>query len=333
MLILLLAVSLAVLARSLTLMRYQNRMRLTAIAAKAILNTISVILVVAQASEHYSLPDPWNALRVLPLFANPVALVLIFRRRETSPYLLKTTSAVVATTTLLTATYILGRLNLVPQLAWLNAWFPSDPIERFGLMNVFYLAFTLAVLTALILPRFTKGPLPLSRTWERYYLTNGILRGIILFTIILALPERTPRFDTVVGISMTLSVLLDSLILFRYGTNRAVLFEAEHQLPLIAPWNPDIERLVQLLSKPESYTNSRYSLLDAGGTLGWSTTKVAHTLHRDLGRTFKQVLTAHRQDQFERLTALNPQATKRELLQQSGFASYASFHYAERRSR
>jgi AraC-like DNA-binding protein len=333
MLILLLAVSLAVLARSLTLMRYQNRTRLIAIAAKAILNTLSVILVVAQAPELYSLPDPWHALRVLPLFANPIALVLIFRRRETSPYLLKTTIAVVAATTLLTATYIFGRLNLVPAPEWLNAWFPIDPIERFGLMSVFYLAFTLVVLTALILPRFSQGPLPLSRTWERYYLANGILRGIILITIILALPERTPRFDTFVGISMTLSVLLDSLILFRYGTNRAVLFEAEHHLPLVAPWNPDIERLVQLLAKPETYTNSRYSLLDAGGTLGWSSTKVAQTLHRDLGRTFKQVLTAHRQAHFERLTALNPQATKRELLKQSGFASYASFHYAERRSK
>lgn len=332
MFLLLLALSLAVLARSLTLMRQQNPTRLIAIATKAILNTLSVAIILTQLPDAGILTNPWHALRVLPIFANPIALVLIFRRRKTSPYLLKTTVAVVGATLLVTTAYILGQLHLAPEWDWIAPWFPKDPKTRFGYMSVFYLGFTLAVLTALLVPRFTKGPLPLSRTWERYYLANGILRGLILATLILAVPERTPRFDAFVGSSMAVSVALDSLILFRYGTRRAVLFEAEHHLPLIAPWNPDIERLVQLLAKPENYTNSRYSLLDAGGTLGWSTTKVARTLHRDLGRNFKQVLTGHRLDHYRQLSASQPQATKLELLHQSGFASYASFHYAEQRT-
>jgi hypothetical protein len=94
----------------------------------------------------------------------------------------------------------------------------------------------------------------------------------------------------------------------------------------------DIERFVQTLKQPSAYTNTRYSLLDAGHALAWSSTKVARALHDATGQSFKDVLTHYRRNHFDLLTLDRPDLSKLERLKQSGFASYANLHYAERRS-
>jgi AraC-like DNA-binding protein len=328
----LLGLNLAVAYRALDLMRYQNRTRLMALAVKATLNTLSVATVLAQPILEQYVQSPWHALRIIPLFANPIALVLLFRSPRTSPWLLKTTLITGFTALSAVVWYVAGTLQLVPMPKALNGWFPIQAADRFGHMSLAYLGITLAVLATLMAPRIKHARRNRSSRWELLYLANGILRGLILLAIVVATPRRGTQFDSAISLSMSLSVVLDSLILLRFGTNREVFFHSEHGLPLVAPWNPDIERLIQTLKQPSAYTNPRYSLLDAGHTLAWSSTKVARTLHDATGQSFKDVLTHYRRNHFDHLTLNRPDLTKLERLKQSGFASYASFHYAERRS-
>lgn len=328
----LLSLNLVVAYRALNLMRYQNRTRLLALAVKATLNTLSVATVLAQPVLEHHVQSPWHALRIIPLFANPIALVLLFRTPRTSPWLLRISLTTGLTALTAVAWFIAGTLHLVPMPEALNHWFPIQAADRFGHMSLAYLGITLAVLATLIAPRLHAAQRNRSMRWELLYLANGILRGLILLSIVVATPQRGSQFDTAISLSMSLSVVLDSVILLRFGTNREVFFHSEHGLPLVAPWNPDIERLIQTLKQPSAYTNPRYSLLDAGHALAWSSTKVARTLHDATGQSFKDVLTHYRRNHFDLLTLDRPDLTKLERLKQSGFASYASFHYAERRS-
>jgi hypothetical protein len=332
---LLVLANLLVVYRAVNLMRHQNRVRLTALAIKASLNTITAATVLAQPVLSDFISPPWHALRLLPLFANPIALIYLFRSERTSPWLLRVNYSMFTVSLVLVAWYVLGFYLVVPQSELILELFPIDATHRFGPVALAYLAITLGVLAALLWSRVAQRGQIKNRgiRWEVLYLSNGLLRGLILLGVVLRFNARSLPFDAFVGISMSLSVILDSWILLRYGTNREVFFHSEHGLPLVSRWNPEIEQLLHVLKNPKAYCNPRYSLLDAGQQLAWSSTKVTRTLHHATGLHFKDILTHFRLKHYDHLSRQNPELSKLERVQQSGFSCYSSYHYAHKRSK
>ncbi len=332
--LILMLLSLIGLGRAMSMMRYQNKMKLISLGIKSTLNTLSVAVVAFYGDMALHGQDPMNSLRVLFVIANPIVLTILFKPRGRDPWLMPVSIVGALAGTSALAYELLSRAGYVPEWSALDGWFP-DATQNVGRISTVYVVFVGSVLAVLLRHKITwRWPsMPYvnhSTRWEFYYLLNGFTRCVLLLLMVLWGDHQSANFYRLIAATVILSFVIDSIVLLVYGTNREVFFQSEHGLPLRAAWNPDVELLVHLLKDQRNFSNSRYSLNEVGQTLGWSSDRISKVVRRDLGMTFKQVLNHFRIAHVAHLELTHPELTKLERLQRSGFASYASYHLARK---
>jgi AraC-like DNA-binding protein len=332
----LLLLSLIGLGRALLMMRHQNKVKLIAFGVKATLNALSVAVVAFYGDMALHGNQPVNSLRVLFIVANPVVLTLLFRPKGRDGWLMPLSLTASLSGTLALTYELMSRAGYVPEWSGLDGWFP-DETRNVGRISTFYVVFIGGVLAALLRHKITwRWPqMPFvnqSTRWEFYYLLNGLSRCVLLLLMVVWGNYQSASFFKLIAGTVTLSFVIDSLVLLVWGTNREVFFQSEHGLPLTSRWTPEVELLVHQLKDPRNFSNSRYSLNDVGQVLGWSNDRISTVVRRDLGMTFKQVLNHYRLLHVDYLELHHPEFTKLERLQRSGFQSYASYHQATQRT-
>lgn len=274
-----------------------------------------------------------DGIRLALLATYPVMLTLLFRTRLKDRWLLPLTITI-AGFGILSA---LSTEFLGPNFATKYS-LALDGFRQPGVLSTLHGTYILAVLALLIWRKISwnthhQPHIAQSLKWQFFVLLNAFVRATATALVIALDPPTASKWISNASILVLVSFLADLAVLFTYGTNRSVFFLSEHGIPLTHRWNPDIERIICHLERPEAFRNTRYSLNDAGTELGLRNLDVTTIVHRDLGITFKQLLFHIRHAHFDALTTSNPELSKIERLHQSGFKSYASFHLAHKANR
>jgi hypothetical protein len=306
------------------LLRYVSRGMNKSVAALCLSGTALYVQVALQGS------GARDGIRLALLAVYPVVLTLLFRTRLKDRWLLPLTLSVAGLGLLtLLSTEILGPNFTTAYSLGLGGF--AQP----GILGALHGIYILSVLALLIWRKISwnakhEPHIVQSLQWQFLVLINAFVRTTATALIIALNPPTASAWISNIGILVLASFAVDLAVLFTYGTNRSVFFLSEHGIALTHRWNPQIERIICHLERPEAFSNTRYSLNDAGTELGLRNLDVTTTIHRDLGVTFKQLLFHIRYAHYRSLTQSHPERSKIERLHQSGFKSYASFHLAHK---
>jgi hypothetical protein len=147
--LILMLLSLIGLGRAMSMMRYQNKMKLISLGIKSTLNTLSVAVVAFYGDMALHGQDPMNSLRVLFVIANPIVLTILFKPRGRDRWLMPVSISGALAGTSALAYELLSRAGYVPEWSALDGWFP-DATQNVGHISTVYVVFVGSVLAVLL---------------------------------------------------------------------------------------------------------------------------------------------------------------------------------------
>jgi AraC-like DNA-binding protein len=323
--------------RALSIMRLGNALQSGALIFKIILNFSGAALIIVTGAE---LPTAYKAVALFMVFLqflNPVALTIYFTPPQAGTGL-RTISVGFA-------------VVMMPLLLWYLAmdaqWTVSHPLPvwlfefsldhpgDFGAWSILYKIITPTVLAVLIYQQIShywsrSQGFVKHKLWEIFYLTNGLVRALILVAVLEIASTSITSIFTVLSAIMGLSLLVDTGIILIFATNRAVQFHRDYGLSLRGSWSAQLEQIVYTAAKPEHYLKPKFTLADLSEAAGIPSYLVTRIVNKGTGLQVKELMNHFRVRHYETLVRNHPNERKKVLLAQSGFNSYASYYAARK---